>query len=174
MTGSLLSAFARINPDLTIDAHQADSSALLSCPPDIQDISGQLACNGFLQSGPIFCSNIIDQLRNGVYNLKNHGLPPIYIYIYDQAWQLFSALSPLTSHFLGDDFRLLPNFWAWHIPCEAGVSGWPPHRDCQATTRFTDGLGGDVLMSMSLWIPLTDATEENGCMHVLPRPVQEK
>lgn len=35
-------------------------------------------------------------------------------------------------------------------------------------TVFGDG-DDAVLMSLSLWLPLTDADEENGCMYVLPQ-----
>ena len=64
---------------------------------------------------------------------------------------------------------MLPNFWAWHIPTNEGASGWPAHRDCSGQTRFQNSDTGDTLMSLSLWVPLTDVTADNACMSVLPR-----
>ncbi|RED49027.1 phytanoyl-CoA dioxygenase PhyH [Aestuariispira insulae] len=137
-------------------------------------VSRNLEEEGYLQLPPVFDNAWVTPLRDGICNLAANGLPPVCIYLYDQPWHLFAALRPLVSRFLGDDYRLLPNFWAWHLSTEAGSRGWPAHRDCQAQTRFPDGLGGHLLMSLSLWVPLTDADEDNGCMHVLPRSVENQ
>lgn len=157
-----------INPQLTIGAPIRPDPLRLD-GASLDGISQKLTEDGWLQTPPLFSEDVIGPLRQGVLNLGDRGLPPVYIYVYDEAWRLFAALRPLISHFLGEDFRLLPNFWAWHVPTTKGASGWPPHRDCQAKTRFADGLGGELLMSLSLWVPLTDASTDNGCMHVLPR-----
>ena len=163
--------WARINPHLSIGGNSTPSAADL---PALAEISRHLEEQGYLHLPPAFAEAAIRDLRQGLENLARHSLPPVCIYVYDQPWLLFAALRPLISHFLGDDFRLLPNFWAWHLSTEPGSSGWPPHRDCQAETRFPDGLGGQILMSLSLWVPLTDATIDNGCMHVLPRPMEAR
>lgn len=91
----------------------------------------------------------------------------MYIYLFDQPWWLFARLGVLLRHFVGDEFGVLPNLWAWHLDRE-GARGWPPHRDCDAETVFGEGEDA-VLMSLSLWLPLTDADESNGCMYVVPK-----
>src|SRR3954452_488818 len=62
---------------------------------------------------------------------------------------------------LGEGYRLSPRVWAFCIPAVKGASRWPPHVDGGAGTHTTDRL--------TLWIPLGDATLENGCMVVVPK-----
>ena len=60
-----------------------------------------------------------------------------------------------------EKFKLLPDFWAWHV--SPGESGWDPHRD-RPQTLFDDFSP----QSLTLWIPLTKAVPENSCMYMLP------
>lgn len=153
-------------PNLTID------NPTVSPPADFP--SEQLATiatdfwkYGYLNLASVFNSDEIYILAQSMENLKKAGIPPVYIYLYDQPWSLFEKLRQLIAYFLGDDYVLLPNLWAWHL-WQLGDTGWSPHRDCDSQTVFE--IGDDkMLMSLSLWIPLTDVTEDNGCMYVIPR-----
>jgi hypothetical protein len=109
--------------------------------------------------------DLLARLRVGIETLVTHDLPPAMIYVYDEAWQVFQALQPLLTRFLGDRIALLPHFWAWHVDPGAQGRGWPPHRDYQGESA----IGDDMLISLSLWVPLGHASPENGCMYVLPR-----
>jgi len=135
-------------------------------------LSQGMAKDGYLQLAPVFEPAELAPIIAAIHALNRLRLPPVYIYMFDQPWSLFRRLGPLIRHFLGDRHFLLPNFWAWHIPARAGACGWPVHRDNDGVTRFTDPDSGQTLMSLSLWLPLTDATIDNGCMHVLPRSRQ--
>jgi len=66
--------------------------------------------------------------------------------------------------FLGDDFRILPDFWVWHVDPTKGESGWRPHRDKGRVALNADGSP----KSLTMWVPLTQATPMNGCMYILP------
>jgi ectoine hydroxylase-related dioxygenase (phytanoyl-CoA dioxygenase family) len=66
---------------------------------------------------------------------------------------------------LGDDFLLLPDFWIWNVDPQKGEAGWKPHRDKGWISLFEDG----TPKSLSLWLPLTEATPLNGCMYLVPR-----
>jgi len=136
----------------------------------ISDIFHQ---EGYLHLPPAFEPQALHSLRRGIETLVDNGFPPVFIYIYDRPWELFHQLKPLIDHFLGDGAALLPHLWAWHIATDQDAAGWPPHVDCVGETRFDAG-GDDFLMSLSLWVPLTDTTPENGCMHVLPRPFERQ
>lgn len=121
---------------------------------------------GYLNLGSVFKEQDISALAEGMACLQKAGIPPVYIYLYDQPWALFEKLRLLISHFLGEDYVLLPNLWAWNL-WQVGDAGWPPHRDCDSQTVFE--IGDDkMLMSLSLWVPLTDVSEDNGCMFVIP------
>ncbi len=131
----------------------------------LAQIAGDLHERGYLHLPEQFTQEELQPLIEGMNALKAEGILPVYIYVYDQSWLIFEKLRGLLSYVLGEDYALLPNFWAWHLNA-VGESGWPAHRDCDAQTVFD--IGGDkLLMSLSLWVPLTDADEANGCMHVV-------
>jgi len=122
---------------------------------------------GYLNIPPVFEIQELEPLIRALQILDEARIPPAYIYIYDQSWALFEKLRLLISHLLGEDYALLPNLWAWHLR-SSGATGWPPHRDCDSETVFNVG-PDQLLMSLSLWVPLTHVDEENGCMFVVPR-----
>ena len=160
-------------PGLSIEGPKSLIEPIFHTKQNLVRIADHLQTQGYIYEQPLISKEILDPLRDGILALDQAGFPPVFIYLYDEAWNLFAKLSPLISYFLGDNFRLLPNFWAWNIPLNEGAAGWPPHRDCQAETRFKIGGKEEILMSLSLWIPLSDATKNNGCMYVLPRSSED-
>jgi len=137
----------------------------------LSEISTGFWKNGYLDIPAILDEEEVAPVREAMYALKAAGIPPVYIYLFDQPWWLFMRLGVLLRHFLGENYSTLPNLWAWHLSRE-GDKGWPPHRDCDAKTVFGTGENA-LLMSLSLWLPLTDTDEENGCMYVFPRSREE-
>ncbi|MDV7339970.1 phytanoyl-CoA dioxygenase family protein [Terasakiella sp. A23] len=161
----------------TLNPHLSISEVPTFSPPlDLSErfdaISDTLHHDGYLHQSPLLPEKDIKALRTGIENLVAEGWPAAFIYVYDDVWNLFHQLNGFLSHFLGDDFGLLPHFWAWHIDKDEGgaTSGWPPHVDYPGECAFFD----DFLVSLSLWIPLTDATPENGCMNILPLSRQKE
>ncbi len=132
---------------------------------DFSALSDRFWDEGYFLLHDILPGDLLADLRGAIERLVANGLPPAMIYLYDEAWQVFAALRPLLTHFLGDKVALLPHFWAWHVDPRDQGRGWPPHRDYQGDSA----IGDDMLISLSLWVPLSDATPENGCMYVLPR-----
>lgn len=156
-------------PSLTIEG-QVNRQADVKLRPELAGaMSDSMASEGYLHLPPVFGVSELEPIRDAISALTKAELPAVFIYIYDQPWALFQRLQPIISAYLGDRFALLPNFWAWHIPTDVGASGWPVHQDCSGQTRFVSSDGETTLMSLSLWVPLTDATTDNGCMYVLPR-----
>ncbi|WP_336083497.1 phytanoyl-CoA dioxygenase family protein [Thalassospira sp. CH_XMU1448-2] len=125
---------------------------------------------GYFLIDDVLPADELAKLRQGIETLVANDLPPAMIYLYDEAWQVFQRLRPLLSHFLGDRIALLPHFWAWHVNPADGGRGWPPHRDYQGESA----IGDDMLISLSLWVPLSNATPYNGCMYVLPRSFERR
>jgi hypothetical protein len=103
-------------------------------------------------------------LARGIATLCSSGLHPTFIYVYDEPWRVIDCLRPLLSPLLGGDFDVLADVWAWHIDPRADRGGWPIHRGWYEDVRGTDGAPG----LLNVWIALTDATERNACMHVVP------
>ena len=153
-----------ICPQLTIEAPTVHAPIELT-PTTLDQIAGSFWGRGFLQLAPQFTAAELSRIVDGMTALKAAKIAPVYIYLFDQPWLLFEKLRPLLTHFLGDDYALLPNFWAWHLDA-MGEAGWPVHRDCDAQTVFDVG-GDKMAMSLSLWVPLTNVDEANGCMYVV-------
>ncbi|WP_025898118.1 phytanoyl-CoA dioxygenase family protein [Sneathiella glossodoripedis] len=160
----------KICPHLTIGTPFGDP-CLSFDENELEQIAAGLHQRGYFSVPGRFERQEIAPILNGMRCLKDHSIPPVYIYLYDQPWFLFEKLKTLLSYILGEQYALLPNFWAWHLT-SAGEQGWPIHRDCDAQTVFD--MGEDrLLMSLSLWIPLTDVDEQNGCMHVVEYPKEK-
>ena len=136
-------------------------------PDQLSPLSRSLWEKGYIAVPPVFSEDELRPLRQGMLRLSEATIPPVYIYLYDEPWQLFARLGEMLRHFLGEEYAILPNLWAWHLS-KAGETGWPLHRDCNAETVFGEGEDA-ILMSLSLWLPLTDVDESNGCMYVQPK-----
>ncbi|MEX1035451.1 MAG: phytanoyl-CoA dioxygenase family protein [Sneathiella sp.] len=153
-------------PSLSIGA-PCDVAELPLSDEMLRNTSEHFWNEGYFNIPSLLQGDEIAPVREAMLALAVADIPPVYIFLYDQPWWLFVKLNRLLRHFLGERFAALPNLWAWHLNTE-GDKGWPPHRDCDAETVFGEG-GAALLMSLSLWIPLTDTDEANGCMYVLPR-----
>lgn len=155
-----------LNPHLNISEVPQFSAVKTLHRTQLEAVSDTLHHDGYLHQPPVFDETDIAPLREAILNLVKNDWPAAFIYVYDEVWDLFHKLDPFLKHFLGDHYGLLPHFWAWHIsPDDNGdTSGWPAHVDYPGECAFFD----DFLVSLSLWIPFTDATPENGCMNILP------
>lgn len=165
-----IKVWQKLNPQLSI----SEGASRVMDVPAIDERSGGFDAGvlsdrfwdeGYFLIEDILPTECLGKLRIGIEALVANGLSPALIYLYDEAWGVFRRLRPLLTHFLGERVALLPHFWAWHVDPRADGRGWPPHRDYQGQSA----IGDDMLISLSLWVPLSNATPVNGCMHVLPR-----
>lgn len=95
--------------------------------------------------------------------LAGANLPPVAAFVYDEFWIPFFKLHSVLSGLLGE-YRMLPDCWIWNVDPEKGDAGWRPHRDRDRQTLLEDGLP----KSLTVWIPLSDATPLNGCLYIVP------
>jgi len=121
---------------------------------------GGMAEDGYFQTGPLLAERMIRRMRECVDVLRHAHWPPVFTFVYDEFWRVTRgpSLVRLLSGVLGPGYRQVPKIWTFHIARGRGGGGWPPHRD-----------GRNRPKRLSIWIPLTDATLENGCMYVLPK-----
>jgi hypothetical protein len=145
----------------------ADDDAPLAGEP--LDVS-RLAREGVAPLGPIANDAAIAFVHSLFRELRHRGWPLVFAALHARFWDLFSApafhaaLAPV----LGDDFRLAPRLWPTHVAPIAGAGGWPPHLDAVRAPRFTSDGRPERL---TVWLALTDATPDNGCMYIVPRDV---
>ncbi len=130
---------------------------------DRQRLVQRLGRDGYLKTEPFIAPGLIAAMKQAMLVLRERGFPPVFAYVYDEFWDI--ARGPSFRALLADAFgpgcRQSPRVWAFHIGTEDGASGWPPHVDGGHLTHTTDRI--------TLWLPITDATLENGCMNVVPK-----
>ncbi|MBX9875534.1 MAG: phytanoyl-CoA dioxygenase family protein [Beijerinckiaceae bacterium] len=116
--------------------------------------------DGYFRLRQVFDSARIARMRRIVEAVRADGWPVAFAFVFDDFWTI--ARSPRIASFLGKALgeAYLQNtvVWAHWVPGERGVAGWSPHEDYRDV--------GDTFLSV--WIPLSDATVENGCMFLLP------
>ena len=96
--------------------------------------------------------------------LHRQKFPTVFAFVYDEFWAIYYAINRAIESVLGAGFYRLPDFWAWYIDAATAESGWKPHRDKLFPALFDDRSP----QSLTIWIPLTDATPLNGCMYLVP------
>jgi hypothetical protein len=114
---------------------------------------------------PDFLSKLrIQKMHAAVNTIRNEGWPIPFVFVYDIFWQAPRRMQLIVGDLLGEDFRMLPDFWAWFIDHRSSGRGWRKHRDRNADCIDENGLP----QSLTVWIALSDATADNGCIHCLP------
>ena len=127
------------------------------------NIKDELKVNGFFHTS--FEWDLpIKEMAEHISDLKKSGKRPVNCFMRDEFWQLTVRLDPLIKSILGPNYRRLSELWAWHVDPAQNERGWKIHRDKDIRTLHKDGSP----KSITIWIPLTDTNEENGCMYVVP------
>src|SRR5262249_39390234 len=126
---------------------------------DIASIAARFAVEGYFKTGAVLPKGRIEWMRRCVERLRSEKWPPVFAFGYDEFWTIAGTqrLLRLLLSLLGQGFRQNSNVWLYYITPHAGSSGWPPHIDGNGEQRLT------------IWVPLTDSTLENGCIYVVPR-----
>jgi len=106
------------------------------------------------------------RLNGAIDALTAAGWPATFAWVFDEFWSAArtTAARGLLAAALGPGARQVPHVWVHVVPAVPGARGWGPHKD--------GGLAGGSRAHLSVWIALTDATVDNGCMYVLPRSAE--
>src|SRR5579872_2551616 len=120
--------------------------------------------DGYFQDRDETIKRLAPALADAVRTCHRLDIPPAFLFLFDEPWKCFYSLHNVIETFLGD-YRVLPDFWVWHVAPQAAEAGWAPHRDKGYKAL---GPNGEPL-SLTLWIPLSDATPLSSCVYVLPK-----
>ena len=121
-------------------------------------LSDDLAAQGYFEQPAIVPPPLIERARRDV---EAHT-EAVDAFLDDAMWEILDAVLPSAREALGHDVEILPAVWAWRVA--PGEQGWGPHRDGPDRTRNDTG----ELVGLTIWVPLTDATTRNGCIHCVP------
>ncbi len=148
-------------PELSIETSLAPLEVNL---PPAEMLLPDLRREGYVHAEGALDASAVARVRDVIVRMVAQGVPLPFVFVYDEPWALFASLRPFLSAALGEEYRGLPDFWAWHIAADDSARGWGPHRDRVRPTLDA----ANNPMSLTVWLPLTDATTLNGCIHVLP------
>lgn len=119
--------------------------------------------DGYFAYDQWFAADLIERLADCFDRLQEVGLPPVFCFVFDEAWILIQQLAPLLDELVGD-YCFLPAVWAWHVTSET-QSAFAPHRDQVRDVGTEDDEHLDYL---TFWIPLTDLNHLTSCISLLP------
>lgn len=159
------SFWLELNPHFTI-TRDGSQDKIASLPIEVtDDMVSYLRSDGYLQLDNIISSKMVASLRKGIVTLRDKGINPSFVFVYDEFWTISRQLNRLLTPVLGETYQQLPDFWAWYLDPQREDAGWRPHRDrIHGETVYPDGMP----KSVTVWIALTDATPLNGCIYMLP------
>lgn len=150
-----------LQPELTILDSTSLELEIDATPSEEERLAlAHLARRGYFRLSSCIAANVIDRMASCVETLRNSGWPAVFSYVYDEFWTALrtsSIVRLLTSH-LGAGYCQTSGIWTYRVDPQQNASGWAPHVDSRHDVE-----------RLSVWIPLTDATTENGCMYVIPQ-----
>lgn len=110
--------------------------------------------------------------------MRTHDWPAHMAFVYDEFWMLPARMADVVRDTLGPDAVMLMDTWIHHVTNDearlaaghAESRGWAPHRD-RPWHHLHTGAGEptDGPLSLNVWIPLTEAAADNGCIHIVPK-----
>jgi hypothetical protein len=121
-----------------------------------------LQADGVFHARQVVAPHVVQRMNRALNVIAAAGWPAAFAFVYDDFW-LCSGLpvvKEIVSRALGNGCQMIPHVWTHVVQPIAGAAGFPPHID------------GDRPNRMSVWVALTEATLENGCMYVVPRSLQ--
>lgn len=151
-----------LSPGIPVDSLNYDIREPAFSHDLVEESLRSLRDHGYFHAGPLVSGPIVKQMRECVEAVKNAGWPTVFAFAYDPFWAVARAsfIGEFLSAFLGADFDIIMSrVWCYYIQPIRGAGGWTPHADAYR----------DYRNRITLWIPLTDATLDNGCMYVIPR-----
>jgi hypothetical protein len=147
----------RLAPGLTLDGTTL-LPALATNDAALRTVSLQFQQDRYFRTPPLLPSASLAALNRSIDIVVADGWPPVFALIYDPLWSCcrLPALATLLTSHLGPGFVQIPHLWVHVVPAVTGAVGWMPHADGFRPAR------------VSMWLALTDATLDNGCMHIVP------
>ncbi|MCC6647102.1 MAG: phytanoyl-CoA dioxygenase family protein [Polyangiaceae bacterium] len=148
-------------PGLGIDEARHAAPALV---PDPDALCRVLRREGYINAPDVVPREVTEPLTLAVKALHRAGIPLPFAFVYADFWRVFQSVSRFVGAALGKNYRALPDFWVWLVEPRDAAHGWSAHRDRVQPAVDSD----DSPNTLTVWLPLTDATPLNGCIYVLP------
>jgi Phytanoyl-CoA dioxygenase (PhyH) len=114
---------------------------------------------GYFQTEPLFSAATVRRMAEGLEVLRGADWPPVFSFVYDEFWGITrgAGLGGTLSTILGPEYQQMPHIWSHYVHPSRGA-GWRPHIDGYRTTN-----------RVTVWVALSDATLDNGCIYLIPK-----
>lgn len=151
-----------LNPNLTIES-TIQPKSIQSGHLESQayhKLCDRFVKQGYFQIDSSLSELVIQNMKTCICTLRQAGWPAVFGYLYDQFWLIWQIpqLVDFLTDVLGADYRQSVNVWSHYVSASSNAAGWPPHAD-----------GYQEAGKLTIWIPLSDATLDNGCIYVIPK-----
>lgn len=165
--------------------HVLNSSATAPIDVQLSNLDEMLDREGFLVASPEILLSVADlkELERVIRALKEKGWPPVFAFMFDDLWLLLDRVWDLMAPILGKDCILDPSVFLWALSPRKSAQKFQdpndksignnfglPHRDFSFSESFFTNGDRKIL---NCWIPICDATLNNGCLYVLPKEFDE-
>ncbi len=161
------------------DGDHAKSTSLLN-GGNVEEALNHLKARGYSGVEDIEWEKLgvnLQAIANTMENLKAKGWPPVFVLMFDETWRLLEGLFAVMEPIMGEGCELEASLYGWALEPptltaegeveKVGGNFGQPHRDFPFDQcHLEDGVTPSVV---SVWIPMVQATLDNGCMYVIPR-----
>jgi len=140
----------------------------------VQQAQQSLKEKGYFKAEPTQWDVDHSKVVATIHNLMNNGWPAVFIYMFDEPWQLLERAWDVYEQALGAAAILEPTVYCWCLkPALGGANRKSasqnfgmPHRDYRWSESCLEN-GSPKLLTV--WMPLTEANTHNGTINVLPK-----
>ena len=146
-----------ISPTIQIGANTP--FACLDVAQDAEEAAARLfEAEGYFETPPLVPPEVLAGLNQAIDDVIAAGWPSIFALVDDRFWQCgrLPAVRRLLLSRLGKGHQQIPHLWIHIVQAVDGAAGWMPHFDGFASAR------------VSVWLALTEATTDNGCIYIVP------
>jgi hypothetical protein len=122
-----------LNPGFTV-GRQTNGEIPETNPLDIENVyelRRSFERKGYFQTDQILPESVLKPIRECIERLKAERWPPVFVFVYDQVWQVSNApsLIRLRSEFLGPGCKRTSRVWCFYVNPAPGSKGFAPHAD---------------------------------------------
>ncbi len=152
----------RLAPELTIAEPPRNMLSHEAPPQQIPgDMQMKLVNDGFVHLRGVVPTANLTAVGRAMRRINDAGFPASFIGVYDEVWALVAGLRGVIDGLFHQGAALVPGFQAIHPGQGRGLSA--------GRRRPGRGVYGDgTPRNVTLWLPLTAATPDNGCVYVVP------
>lgn len=149
-----------LSPELSVDGSEP-APPTVATDAELRTAAAQFQTDHYFQTPPLFGATTLASLNRAIDVVTAAGWPAEFALVYDSLWHCarLPAIGQLLESHFGAGYSQIPHVWIHVVPPISGAVGWMPHFDGFRPAR------------LSVWVAFTDATVDNGCIHIVPPDV---